>query len=156
MATRRDVMVTGVLGAIGVSADAGASVDAIDAGTATAELQSPEAISAQALHSTLHANGSPIGLATVYRALGDLAANGEADSLQSPEGEALYRACSTTGHHHHLICRNCGLTVEIAADEVESWAKRVAAEHGFTGAAHVVDVFGLCANCTTALGADAR
>ena len=50
MATRRDVMVTGVLGAIGVSADAGASVDAIDAGTATAELQSPEAISAQALH----------------------------------------------------------------------------------------------------------
>jgi len=39
---------------------------------------------------------------------------------------------------------------------VESWAKRVAAEHGFTGAAHVVDVFGLCANCTKALGADAR
>ena len=109
-------------------------------------------ISAQALHSSLHASGSPIGLATVYRALGDLAATGEADSLQSPEGEALYRACSTTGHHHHLICRNCGLTVEIAADEVEVWAKRVAAEHGFTGAAHVVDVFGLCANCTKLLG----
>ena len=81
-------------------------------------------ISAQALHSSLHASGSPIGLATVYRALGDLAASGEADSLQSPDGEALYRACSTTGHHHHLICRNCGLTVEIAADEVEAWAKR--------------------------------
>jgi len=107
-------------------------------------------ISAQALHSALHASGSPIGLATVYRALGDLATNGEADSLQSPDGEALYRACSTTGHHHHLICRNCGLTVEIAADEVEAWAKGVAAEHGFTGAAHVVDVFGLCADCTTA------
>ena len=54
----------------------------------------------------------------------------------------------TTGHHHHLICRNCGLTVEIAADEVEAWAKRVAARHGFTQAAHVVDVFGLCENCT--------
>ncbi|GAA1794401.1 transcriptional repressor [Agromyces lapidis] len=105
-------------------------------------------ISAQALHSALHASGSPIGLATVYRALGDLATSGEADSLQSPEGEALYRACSTTGHHHHLICRNCGLTVEIAADEVEAWAKGIAAEHGFTQAAHVVDVFGLCANCT--------
>ena len=112
-------------------------------------------ISAQALHSSLHASGSPIGLATVYRALGDLAANGEADSLQSPEGEALYRACSTTGHHHHLICRNCGLTVEIAADEVEAWAKRVAAEQGFTGAAHVVDVFGLCANCTKLAASDA-
>lgn len=111
-------------------------------------------ISAQALHSALHASGSPIGLATVYRALGDLASSGEADSLQSPEGESLYRACST-GHHHHLICRNCGLTVEIAADEVEDWAKRVAGEHGFTGAAHVVDVFGLCATCTAALSAPA-
>lgn len=104
-------------------------------------------VSAQSLHATLHATGSPIGLATVYRALSDLATSGDADTLQSPEGEAIYRACSTTGHHHHLICRSCGLTVEIEADEVEVWAKRVAAEHGFAGAAHVVDVFGLCEAC---------
>ena len=104
-------------------------------------------ISAQALHSSLHANGSPIGLATVYRALGDLAANGEADSLQSPEGEALYRACSTTGHHHHLICRSCGKAVEIAATDVEEWAQRTAAQHGFSEAEHVVDIFGICTDC---------
>lgn len=105
-------------------------------------------ISAQSLHQTLHATGSPIGLATVYRALADLAGEGEADTLQSPEGESIYRACSSIGHHHHLICRNCGLTVEIAADAVETWAQAMAAEHGFTQAAHVVDVFGLCANCS--------
>jgi len=105
-------------------------------------------VSAQALHSTLHATGSPIGLATVYRALADLAGTGDADSLQSPEGESLYRACSTNDHHHHLICRNCGLTVEIEADAVERWAKEVAARNGFTEAAHVVDVFGLCEKCT--------
>ncbi len=108
-------------------------------------------VSAQSLHATLRDENTGIGLATVYRALAGLAAQGDADSLQSPEGEALYRACTSTGHHHHLICRNCGLTVEIAADEVETWAKGVAAEHGFTGAAHVVDVFGLCANCTKLL-----
>jgi Fur family ferric uptake transcriptional regulator len=111
-------------------------------------------ISAQALHSSLHAGGSPIGLATVYRALGDLAETGDADSLQSPDGEALYRACSTAGHHHHLICRNCGLTVEISAEPVERWAQTVASEHGFTQPAHVVDVFGLCATCSA--GATAR
>jgi len=105
-------------------------------------------VSAQGLHSSLRDTGSPIGLATVYRALADLAVEGQADSLQSPDGESLYRACSSTGHHHHLICRNCGLTVEIGADAVEEWARRVAAEHGFTQAQHVVDVFGLCANCT--------
>jgi len=100
--------------------------------------------------SVLTTTGSDIGLATVYRALADLAGEGEADCLQSPDGESLYRACSTTDHHHHLICRHCGLTVEIEADAVETWAKNVAAEHGFTQAAHVVDVFGLCAACTAA------
>lgn len=108
-------------------------------------------VSAQGLHQALHETGSPIGLATVYRALTDLAVAGDADSLQSPDGESLYRACSTDEHHHHLICRNCGLTVEIEADAVETWAKSVAAQHGFSQAAHVVDVFGLCARCT-ALG----
>jgi Fur family transcriptional regulator, ferric uptake regulator len=103
-------------------------------------------VSAQALHSTLRETGSPIGLATVYRALASLAGEGEADSLQQ-DGESLYRAC-TSGHHHHLICRNCGITVEIEADPVEAWAHRVAAEHGFTEPSHIVDVFGLCADCS--------
>lgn len=105
-------------------------------------------VSAQSLHSTLRDTGSPIGLATVYRALADLAVHGEADSLQSPEGESLYRACTPDQHHHHLICRSCGLTVEIEADAVELWAQSVASEHGFTQANHVVDVFGLCAECS--------
>jgi Fur family ferric uptake transcriptional regulator len=102
-------------------------------------------VSAQALHAHLRETG--IGLATVYRALADLAADGSADSLQQ-EGESLYRACTPGTHHHHLICRNCGTTVEIEADEVETWAQQVAATHGFTAPQHVVDVFGLCPACT--------
>jgi Fur family ferric uptake transcriptional regulator len=105
-------------------------------------------VSAQTLHATLRDENTGIGLATVYRALAGLATVGEADSLQSPDGEALYRACTTTGHHHHLICRSCGLTVEIEADEVEAWARRTAERNGFTEAEHVVDIFGLCATCT--------
>ena len=107
-------------------------------------------VSAQGLHAILRESGSPIGLATVYRALADLAAEGEADSLQSPEGESIYRACTPGQHHHHLICRNCGLTVEIEADAVERWAQSVASQHGFTQPNHVVDVFGLCAACSSA------
>lgn len=104
-----------------------------------------EFVSAQTLHARMRDTGSPIGLTTVYRALATLAEQGDADSLQS-EGEQLYRACSPM-HHHHLICRQCGLTVEIEASVVESWAKDVAAEHGFTQPSHVVDVFGLCTDC---------
>jgi len=107
-------------------------------------------VSAQALHTRLRDSGSPIGLATVYRALADLATEGGADSLQQ-EGESLYRACTPGTHHHHLICRVCGTTVEIEADPVELWAQQVAAEHGFTQANHVVDVFGHCPACTRKL-----
>ena len=111
---------------------------------------SPGFVSAQALHAHLREENTGIGLATVYRALAGLAAKGEADSLQSPEGENLYRACESPGHHHHLICRACGLTVEIAASDVETWAHATASQHGFTQAEHIVDIFGLCAACTAA------
>ena len=112
-------------------------------------------VSAQSLHAAMKDSGSEVGLATVYRALADLATEGDADSLQS-DGESLYRACTPGSHHHHLICRRCGATVEIAADAVETWARDVAARHGFTQPHHVVDVFGYCADCTAALARDPR
>lgn len=108
-------------------------------------------VSAQSLHASLKVGGSTVGLATVYRALADLETEGEADSLQQ-DGESLYRACTPGMHHHHLICRSCGTTVEIAADEVETWAQTIAARHGFTQPRHVVDVFGYCPDCTRADG----
>lgn len=108
-------------------------------------------VSAQSLHAALKGTGSTVGLATVYRALADLATEGEADSLQQ-DGESLYRACTPGSHHHHLICRSCGTTVEIAADEVEEWAQRVASQHGFTRPQHIVDVFGYCQECSKPSG----
>lgn len=103
-------------------------------------------VSAQQLHLVLKNHGSSIGLATVYRALNDLVSQGEADSLQSMEGEFVFRACGE-GHHHHLICRNCGKTVEIEAERVETWADQVAAAHGFSDPSHTVDIFGTCGPC---------
>lgn len=103
-------------------------------------------VSAQTLHAALRSAGSSIGLATVYRALADLADAGEADQLQQ-DGEALYRACTPGRHHHHLICRSCGRTEEIEADAVEVWARGVADRYGFTQPSHVVDVFGTCPAC---------
>ncbi|MGC1209054.1 MAG: transcriptional repressor, partial [Ornithinimicrobium sp.] len=58
--------------------------------------------SAQDLHARMRAGGSSVGLATVYRTLTTLAAEGEVDVLRTDEGESVYRACSS-GHHHHLV-----------------------------------------------------
>jgi Fur family ferric uptake transcriptional regulator len=103
-------------------------------------------VSAQQLHQVLHAHGSPIGLATVYRALADLAANEDADSITSTDGQTLFRAC-TTSHHHHLICRDCGRTVEIDADQVEAWATGIGVANGFTDVSHTIELFGVCSDC---------
>jgi Fur family transcriptional regulator, ferric uptake regulator len=104
-------------------------------------------LSAQDLHAKLRARGDNVGLATVYRALQVLAEDGDVDVLRTDDGEAVYRRCST-GHHHHLVCRHCGATVEVEGPAVEAWAKRVGAEHGFTAVQHVVEVFGSCAECS--------
>lgn len=113
-------------------------------------------ISAQALFGRMRDAGSTISLATIYRALTDMVGEGTVDSLLSPEGENLYRACSSDDHHHHLICLRCGATVEIDAKQVEAWAKSTAAAHGFSQAQHVVDIFGVCGACEPAsIGATA-
>ena len=104
--------------------------------------------SAQELHEDLRSTGASVGLTTVYRHLQALADAGAVDVLRSDDGEARYRACPTEEHHHHLVCRGCGRSVEVAAPVVEAWAAEVAAAHGFQDVSHSVEVFGLCASCT--------
>lgn len=103
--------------------------------------------SAQQLHEALRERGEGIGLATVYRTLQHLAEHGDVDVLRTSEGESLYRRCAERGHHHHLVCRRCGATVEIAADIVERWAHEVGAAHGFSDVTHVAELTGTCAAC---------
>ncbi|MFP5347247.1 MAG: Fur family transcriptional regulator [Actinomycetes bacterium] len=102
--------------------------------------------SAQEIYAHLRERGNAIGLATVYRALQGMVEDGEVDVLRTDEGEAVYRRCST-GHHHHLVCRSCGRTVEVEDGLVERWAARVGAEHGFADLEHQVEVFGVCSDC---------
>lgn len=100
--------------------------DAIRAALADCE----EFISAQDLHRRLEDEGSKIGLATVYRQLNALADAGAADTIRL-DGQQLFRLCGDDGHHHHLVCRRCGKTVEIDPPS-EAWLRKVADGHGFT------------------------
>ena len=103
--------------------------------------------SAQEIHDLLGRRGDPVGLATVYRTLQRLADGGELDVLRTEDGEAVYRRCSAT-HHHHLVCRSCGATVEVDGPAVERWTTSMAAEHGFTAVSHTLEIFGTCAACS--------
>ncbi|PVY98017.1 Fur family zinc uptake regulator [Actinomycetospora cinnamomea] len=106
-------------------------------------------VSAQELHLQLRQAGDPIGLTTVYRQLHLLADQGEADVVASEDG-SLYRMCRADEHHHHLICRSCGRTEEIAGTDIERWTREVGEAHGFSDLDHTVEVFGTCRECAAA------
>jgi Fur family transcriptional regulator, ferric uptake regulator len=104
---------------------------------------------AQEINQELRNAGEAVGLTTVYRTLQALADSHELDVLRTADGETAYRRCSK-GHHHHLVCRNCGRTVEVEGPAVERWADKVAAEHGYADVSHTLEIFGTCAACRTA------
>lgn len=104
-------------------------------------------VSAQNLHARLRAQGQHVGLATVYRTLQAMANDGDVDMLRTADGEAVYRRCSTGDHHHHLVCRSCGRTVEVEGPAVESWADKISAENGFSDVQHTLEIVGTCSEC---------
>ena len=102
--------------------------------------------SAQDIHALLSERGHQVGLSTVYRTLQALADAGEIDALRTETGESIYRRCSAT-HHHHLVCRSCGATVEVEGPTVESWTRSVAEAHGYSDVSHTLEIFGTCGDC---------
>lgn len=105
-------------------------------------------LTAQEIHEALGERGAPVGLATVYRTLTALAEAGQVDVLRTGDGQTAYRGCERTGqHHHHLICRRCGRTVEFQLPGVEMLVDALAADHGFTGVDHELELYGTCPDC---------
>lgn len=102
--------------------------------------------SAQDIHEELRRSGDRVGLSTVYRTLQAMADAGDVDVVRNDAGEALYRRCSDT-HHHHLMCRVCGRTVEVEGPAFEAWTTKVSREHGYRDVSHTLELVGTCADC---------
>jgi Fur family ferric uptake transcriptional regulator len=110
----------------------------------------PNDATAQQIHARLRARSERVGLATVYRTLALLSEHGVVDALMHHPGEVCYRLCGA-GHHHHLVCEECHRVVELGDCELDGWLARLSTEHGFTVAAHSVEVTGTCAECRNAI-----
>ena len=102
--------------------------------------------SAQEIYALMQRDGQQIGLTTVYRSLQSLLNDKIVDVLRREDGEAIYRLCGES-HHHHLVCKSCGKTVEIEGGAIEKWAKNIASENGFRDVGHTAELFGTCSNC---------
>jgi Fur family ferric uptake transcriptional regulator len=107
-------------------------------------------LSAQDVHALLRERDAKVGLSTVYRNVQAMVARGELDAVRRDDGEVLYRKCVTDDHHHHLVCRRCGYSVEIENEDLERWTKTAARRHRFSQVTHDLEIFGLCETCTKA------
>jgi Fur family ferric uptake transcriptional regulator len=110
-------------------------------------LRERDDVTAQELHQRLRAEGTRIGLATVYRTLAVLRDHSVVDTLSHHPGELCYRICVDDEHHHHLVCSSCHRVVELGECALDEWLAEAAATHGFISTGHRLEVTGLCAAC---------
>ncbi len=103
------------------------------------------AISAQDLYAKLKERDQPLGLATVYRALEALKAQGTVKSRILTSGEALYSLISH--EQHHINCVNCGQSFVINDCPVHDLEERLEQTHHFQIYYHTLEFFGRCPQC---------
>jgi Fe2+ or Zn2+ uptake regulation protein len=90
----------------------------------------------------------------VYRNLAVLEQAGAVHRVLTGEEYARYElAEELTEHHHHLVCRSCGMVEDVTvAPALERSMARTAAElarrAGFSGPSHRLDIVGTCRRCS--------
>lgn len=87
-----------------------------------------------------------IGLTTVYRTLDILVELGAIKRVHLDEGCHSY-APASHGHHHHLVCTDCGRAVEFEGCDLAAFLDAVASQTGFEIEEHWLQLFGRCPTC---------
>ncbi len=114
-------------------------------------------LSADEVAERLRQDGSPIGTATIYRALDTLVEAGFARAHDFGEGFRRYETLHPGTQHGHLICTRCGGVTEFSLDRMERPLALLADEHGFVVERNRVELHGLCQGCRRrGIGALAR
>lgn len=106
-----------------------------------------EHISPEELYGLVKEKDPSIGQATVYRTLKLLSDSKIAREVDFGDGVSRYEPYFGRSHHDHLICENCGISVEVFDDRIEKLQEELAAKHDFTLNTHSMYLYGQCAQC---------
>jgi Fur family transcriptional regulator, ferric uptake regulator len=88
-----------------------------------------------------------IGRATVFRTLDLLSEQGALERLDLPSGEHAYVACAPKEHHHHVVCRVCGASVEVPESGLQSIVLNIGVQSGYRIDGHRLELYGTCPDC---------
>ncbi|MDP6548580.1 MAG: transcriptional repressor [Dehalococcoidia bacterium] len=116
-----------------------------------------DAIAAQQRHFTaeeLREQLPAVGRATVYRSLKLLVESGILCRVLLEDG-ALHYQLSHRGHHHHLLCVDCGASEDLLGCDIEDLLRRLSSAHDFKISGHWLEVYGRCLRCVRAQAATA-
>ena len=87
-----------------------------------------------------------VGRATIYRSLRLLVESGVLCRVLLEEGDLHYQL-SHRGHHHHLLCVECGSSQDLLGCDIEDLLQTVSAAHEFQLSGHWLEVYGKCHAC---------
>ena len=87
-----------------------------------------------------------VGRATIYRSLRLLVESGVLCRVLLEEGDLHYQL-SHRGHHHHLLCVECGSSQDLLGCDIEDLLQTVSAAHDFQLSGHWLEVYGRCHAC---------
>jgi Fur family ferric uptake transcriptional regulator len=105
-------------------------------------------LSAEEILERVQENTSAVNLATVYRTLDLLTAQGLTSRLDLGEGCVVY-ATTQHGPHIHLVCRLCGRVMEADHQIIASLEQQLAAQYRFQADLLHISLLGVCESCQT-------
>jgi Fur family ferric uptake transcriptional regulator len=103
-------------------------------------------ISAEEIYAQVAAKYPHVNISTVYRTLELLKKLGMVYEIDLGEGRIRYHA-EESGHHHHLVCQDCGLVIDIDESTLSSLRDILLRHYNFRAELRHVAIFGLCENC---------
>lgn len=109
--------------------------------------QAERPLSAAELCEAVAGAGRGVGRATVFRTLQSLEEAGIVQQVVLPGNQSAYLLCRVAGHHHHLVCGQCGATEDLPEDEVAPFLAALEEAHDFRVDHASFTVYGSCARC---------
>jgi Fur family ferric uptake transcriptional regulator len=103
--------------------------------------------SVEDIYHTVKAIDPRIGYTTVYRMMKLLIRCGLAREIELADGITRYEHLFNHEHHDHLICMECGNSIEFYNPEIEALQDAASAQLGFKVLDHKLQIYGVCSNC---------
>ncbi len=107
------------------------------------------ALSALEIEDALRAGERRVGRASIYRILDELERLRLVQKVQVGQTMARYEPVrGEAGHHHHLVCDNCGAVMPFTDPDLERAIKNLSARVPIHVAEHEIVLHGACEDCT--------